>query len=158
MSDWWFVDPSSSTVHDQGKRELGRSHRPKATGVGSLASGQTWSSGSGLATQTAPCASGHSDLVSESTSLQPTKANQPTREPVVTLSTEHQTSSPALLLRTDQQRPATGVPLTTEQHSSPAAHSDKSNRDMHAAYASLRTARLAELASTAESPEGVCPL
>ena len=27
MSDWWFADPSSSTVRDQGKRELGRSHR-----------------------------------------------------------------------------------------------------------------------------------
>ena len=145
MSDWWFVDPSSSTVHDQGKRELGRSHCPKATGVGSLASGQTWSSGSGLAIQTAPCASGHSDLVSGSTSLQPTKASQPTGQPVVPLSTY-------------QQTPATGVPLTTEQHSSPAAPSDKSNKEMHAAYDSLRTAQPAELASTAESPEGVCPL
>ena len=59
VSDWWFAEPASSSIHDQGRRELGRSRRPKVTDVGSLASGQTWSAGSGLAANTAPCASGY---------------------------------------------------------------------------------------------------
>ena len=61
VSDWWLAEPASSSVHDQGRQELGRSRRPKVTDVGSLASAQTWSAGSGLAADTVPCASGHAD-------------------------------------------------------------------------------------------------
>ncbi len=52
----------------------------------------------------------------------------------------------------------TVVPLSTGQHtSSQVVHPSESDTEMHAVHDSLKTTLPAELASTAESPEEVCP-